>query len=153
MKTKPGQRILHRLQKTFPKVKKIIDAKSGILVEVNENDRKAGKKKNPAECALARACVREQKADGAIIGLNKSYIIKGQVATRYNTAVTVGREITSFDRHQDFAEGNNYRLSPISPSGRFTKERSNEVRTPPERGNSQYSNIHTTARVRLLKKD
>lgn len=153
MKTKNlGKIILKRLQKTFPKIKEVVDATEPILICVSKKDSKEGKRKDPFKCALAKACVREQKCDGAYIGLNKSFIINGTKATRYTTGTSVGREITSFDRHHDFAEGKNYRLSPIAPSSRITFKRSKKVREIPQKMNKQYSHFHRTANIRFLKK-
>jgi hypothetical protein len=113
---------LNIVRKQFPHVTKVVDAKDGIIVNVSKRDSSEGKKKSPENCALAKACIREQKADGAIINVGTSYIIKGNIATRYNTSIAVGREITSFDRHQDFAEGR-YVLSKISPSKKIGRQR------------------------------
>jgi hypothetical protein len=42
---------------------------------------------------------------------------------RYKTSVAVGREITSFDRHHEFATGNDYLLSNVPPSSRLGRPR------------------------------
>ena len=67
---------------------------------------------------MATAAKRQFKADAAIIGLSTSYIIKGGKATRFNTPVRIGREIVSFDRNKDFAEGS-YTLIPKAKSQRL----------------------------------
>lgn len=109
---------LDRIRQSFPKVEKVIDATDSIDITVLPEDSVKGRKKDPQACALARACMREKGADGAIIGIAYSYLIRGTVATRYSTSVAVAREITTFDRHQDFAPGDNYKLSKVSPSNR-----------------------------------
>lgn len=114
---------LNMVKKQFPQVKRVIDAKEGIRVTVTKRDSSEGRKKSPEHCALAKACVRELKADGAIINVSKSYIIKGETAMRYTTSEGVAREITSFDRHQDFAPGDDYLLSPVAPSNRLGVKR------------------------------
>ncbi len=105
------------LRRHFPKVTEVVDATRGVKVVVKESDNVVGRKNQPTECAMAKAMKREFDADGIIIGLSTSYIIRGEKATRYETPETVSREITSFDRHQDFAPGV-YGLAPVSPSRR-----------------------------------
>src|SRR6266550_1073246 len=112
---------LNVIKKTFPQVEKVIDATKSIKINVTSADSASGRKKDSANCALAKACVREKIADAAIIGIGFSYLIKGKIATRYKTSNSVSREITSFDRHQDFAEGNDYTLSKVGPSARLGK--------------------------------
>ena len=107
------------LQRDFPQVRKVKDARKSIKVSVTSRDSSSARKKDPKSCALARACVREKIADAAVIGIAYSYLIKGEIATRYKTSEGVAREITSFDRHQDFAEGKNYTLSRVGPSARL----------------------------------
>lgn len=94
------------------------DADKAIEISVSMKDCKDSKKLNPAECALARATRRELKADGAIIGMSTSYIIKGNTAVRFQTPDAVQREIVSFDRHGDFEPGE-YRLVPKSKGSRL----------------------------------
>jgi len=110
---------LATIQKTFPQVKKVIDARRSIRVSVTENDCSAARKKDPNSCALARACIREKLGDAAIIGISTCYLIKGDRAIRFKTSETIAREITSFDRHHDFAAGNDYTLSKIAPRARL----------------------------------
>lgn len=133
------------LRKHFPQVREVIDATKPVKVVVSAKDNTDGQKNQPTECAMAKAMRREFKADGVIIGLSVSYIIKGTQAIRYKTTDTVAREITSFDRHQDFAPGV-YGLSPISPANRTDHPRGKPSGTNPARM------VHkTTARVRTLK--
>lgn len=144
------QTILNRIKKHFPQVKDVVDAAKPVFIEVLPEDGRTGRKKDPEGCAFARACLRKHLADGCIIGIAYSYLIKGSVATRYMTPGTVGREITSFDRHQDFAEGQNYRLSAVTPSQRL------EVKRKRKRGekNGTGADIdsrrrHHTSRIRV----
>lgn len=120
------------------------------MVRVKEVDTKEGKKKDPAGCALARACVREHIADGAIIGIGYSWLVKGKVATRYKTSTSVGREIVSFDRHQDFATGVDYKLSRVAPSARLDRKVS-PSRGPHLTHKPDTDKIHKTANIRVLK--
>jgi hypothetical protein len=107
------------IKRDFPTVTKIVDAKETIEITVEPQDSVRGRRKDPAGCALVKACIRQKIADAAIIGIGYSYLIKGNTATRYKTSTAVGREITSFDRHNDFAAGRNYKLSRVSPKARL----------------------------------
>lgn len=129
MKKQKGLNALKRIRKLFPKVQTVEDADKSITITVTPEDSRTGRKKAPENCALARACVREKLADQAMIGIAYSYLIKGKVATRYKTSVAVGREITSFDRHQDFAAGKDYKLSKVS-AGHKLGVKSNDKRGP-----------------------
>lgn len=93
------------LQRQFPKLRRVFDAKKPINVVVTAKDNNGGKVGDAQNCAMARAVCRDFKADTAVIGLSYSYVIKGDTAVRYKTPVTVGREITSFDRSKKFAPG------------------------------------------------
>lgn len=136
------------LRKMFPKVEYAVDAHAPVYVTVGDKDCKDARKLNPSECALARAARRELHADGVIIGMSTSYIIKGNKAVRFDTPQSVAREIVSFDRHGDFATGD-YHLIPKSPSNQFGEK---------QRGNKGGANktatrkIHISARVRMLPK-
>lgn len=110
---------LSMVQKLFPSVTEVKDAEESVAITVTKKDNAMGRKKDSSHCALAEACKRQKIADAAIIGLTSSYLIKGNIATRYLTSVAVGREITSFDRHQDFAEGRGYLLGKVPKSIRI----------------------------------
>jgi hypothetical protein len=134
------------VKRLFPKVLHVTDAKSPIEILVNTKDCKDAQKLNPSECALARAAKRELHADGIIIGMSSSYVIRGNKAIRYHTPESVQREIVSFDRHNDFAPGK-YQLIPKSPANRFNvskrEPRSNEDKTVRRK-------VHHSARIRIL---
>ena len=140
---------LRRIQRIFPKVTEITDATAPLLVNVTEADCKGAVKSDPEHCAMAVAVRRQKVADGAIIGVAYSWLIRGTKAIRFRTSETVGREITSFDRHDDFAAGVNYRLGPISPAnrlgaGKVHKGSHNSHTTP------LTQKVHRTARIREL---
>ncbi len=103
---------LKQIADMFPRVTKFVDSRKPVEVIVTRADCKAGKKKDATSCAMAKAVKRQFNADGVIIRVGASYIIKGKTAVRFMTPASVGREITSFDRHNDFAEGV-YRLSAV----------------------------------------
>lgn len=144
---------LSRLRKTYPFLKSVRDAKKGINISIHEKDAKSGRKKDPENCALARACVRQHIADAAVIGIGTSYLIKGEVAIRYKTSQTVAREITSFDRHQDFAAGRDYKLSApcltstLEGAKHYNAQRKNR-KLNPKRDHEFKAKYHHTANIR-----
>lgn len=144
------KRLPRALREMFPEVKYAIDSDHVVEISVGQKDCKDAKKLNPAECALARAAKRELRADGVIIGLASSYVIKGKKAIRFATPESVKREIVSFDRHEDFAPGDYY-LTPKSPTAQFGSQK----RTPnPDMIGTRPSRrkMHHSARVRFLPK-
>lgn len=150
---KPKKITLPRaVKRLFPQVESAVDADKPVEVSVSAKDCKEGKKLNPAECALAQATRRELKADGVIIGISSSYVIKGKQAIRFDTPESVRREIVSFDRHQDFAPGDYY-LQPKSPTSRLGagKEYQRDYRKK-HGGKITRRKIHTSARIRILDK-
>jgi hypothetical protein len=106
------------LLKKFPQVKMIADALEPVQFTVTARDRRNAKAWDGFDCAAARGCVRDFKADGALILLSNSYLVFGEKAIRFMTPPTVAREVVTFDRHEDFATGT-YRLSAVTPSSRF----------------------------------
>jgi len=145
---------LSRVRKYFPDVKKVVDGEKSIIISVLPEDNESGRRKDPASCALARACCRQGIAEGAIINIGTSYLIRGDTAYRYRTSETVAREIVSFDRHKEFAPGKDYRLSAMSPSCKLgTNYRSPGVNPPREVVKSKTVVIpkHRTTNVRVSK--
>lgn len=142
---------LIRIRKHFPNVNHVKDATKSILVTVADKDSKTSTKKDPEHCALANACKRLKIADHAIIGIGYSWLIKGDVATRYKTSTAVGREITSFDRHQDFAAGQDYRLSRPAKSAQLGKKPGPSTSGPKTTTKDWPHRIHRTANIRTIK--
>lgn len=136
------------LLRKFPQIKEIIDSGQAVQVKVQARDCTDGKKGQPSECALARATRRDYQADGVVIGMSYSYIIRGKKAIRFTTPETVKREITSFDRHSDFAPGD-YHLAPVSPSQRLGEKRPKK----PHSGSRDDKRVvhHSTVRVRSVR--
>ena len=148
MKTK----VPRAIRRLFPKVTQAYDSADSIEVSVRKADCDDAKRLNPAECALARAAKREHHADGAVIGISSSYIVKGNKAIRFATPESVRREIVSFDRHQDFAPGE-YHLPPKSPSNRFgMSHASGKDKRKRHDAASKKKKIHHSVRIRVLEK-
>lgn len=139
------------VRRLFPNVKFAVDADRAIEVLVEAKDCKDAESLNPSECALARAAKRELHADGVIIGLGASYVIKGDKAVRYHTPASVQREIVSFDRSHDFAPGT-YHLPPKSPTVRFGVEKQRKDSRKNHGNGSKVAKrkVHRSARVRTL---
>lgn len=155
-KKPPGYGILTRLRKMFPLLEEVVDATEGVTVSVNRADSSGGRKKDPKSCALARACVRSKICDAAVIGIGNSYLIKDNIATRYKTSIGVGREITSFDRHQDFATGKDYLLSKIAPAMRLGERRKGRARGPHITNKTETAIVHRshrTSNIRVMARD
>lgn len=138
------------VRRLFPDVVKMVDATEGVEVTVTPRDCGRGAKPlDAAGCAMARAFERQHEADGAVIGLSRSYIVKGDTVVRFTTPQTVAREIVSFDRSHDFAPGN-YHLGPLSPANRGAHLRG--PRDPRRRRVAPVVHRHSTQRVRVLGK-
>lgn len=153
---KASKAILTRLRRYFPQINNVMDASESVEVEVIKEDVLKGAMKRPQSCALARACVRSKDVDGAIINIGNSYLIKGDTAVRFNTSEAVGREITSFDRHGDFAVGKSYVLGRIAPKQRLGRYKAGQkskggprlTTKPPE---NAIHKRHRTVRIRVSK--
>ncbi len=140
------------IKRDFPRVRKIVDATETLNITVIPQDAVTGRRKDPEGCALVKACVRQKIADAAIIGIGYSYLIKGDTATRYKTSEAVAREITSFDRHQDFAAGRNYKLSKVSKGSRLGCKPHPEQSGPHTTTREPIPMaVHHTANVRVMK--
>jgi len=148
-RTRQAIRLPRSVRRLYPQVTTAYDADKPVEIAVNRKDCKDAERLNPSECALAHAAKRELKADGVIIGMSSSYVIKGTTAYRFATPDSVQREIVSFDRHQDFAPGEYY-LTPKAPTNRFGTY---TPRPKPTSGPKTVKRIHhASARVRVLPK-
>jgi len=149
-KNRRAIRLPRSISKLYPQVEKAYDADKSIEVSVSKKDCTEAKRLDPSECALAQAAKRELHAEGVVIGMSTSYIIKGKTAYRYQTPQSVAREIVSFDRHQDFAPGDYY-LIPKAPTAKFGSDRNQRKnRTNPNK--KLKRKVHQSARVRVLDK-
>jgi hypothetical protein len=115
------------VRKAFPAVRTVSDARVPLEITVEPRDRRRGKLKSPADCAMAQACKRQEGADGALVRLSSAFIIDGTHATRYNVPESVRREIVSFDRHGDFQPGR-YRLAAVPPGERLGADKRQKPR-------------------------
>ncbi len=104
--------VVGRIRAFFPEVNRVADSTKSLKVTVTEKDCKSAKEKKEDDCAMAHALERELKCDGAIVRKNVAYIIKGDLAIKYQVPGSVSREIVSFDRNHDFRPGE-YQLSAV----------------------------------------
>jgi len=146
LKAKRGTYGLNRVRKYFPAVETVSDAKKGVSINVTEVDCSGAKKGDFTSCALAKACRRQFKADGAIVGISYSYLVTGSHATRFRTPPSVAREIITFDRHNDFDIGT-YQLCRVSPSARLGTRPDNPTGKHDAAIRIKYI-VHHTSRVR-----
>ena len=93
------------IQKNFPEVKKVVDSKKGLTIEVTGRDVSSSKRKKHSECAMAVACKRALNLDGVIISMSKAYLIKDGTATRFDVPASIRTEVVSFDRGSGFETG------------------------------------------------
>ena len=146
----PVQTSLTMVRRYFPNVTNVVDADKSVVVEVTKKDAAAARRKNPRACALALCLERTFKADGVIIGLTVSWVIKDKTATRFANAETISREVTSFDRFGPVGfDAGFYNLAPISPSNRLGAVQGGKKKT--ETGTGKPKKIrHYTQGVRVL---
>ena len=144
-----GVKLPRSVKRLFPQVATTRDAVRGVHVTVTQKDSDGGKRMKASECALAIAAKRAFEADGVIIGMSVSYLIKGDTAIRYKTPESVSREIVSFDRHHDFAPGN-YALAAIPASQRLGVQYERRHGKDHPSGRSNRIVHKETARVRVL---
>ena len=146
-----AQKSLKLIRQYFPKVAAVNDATRAAIIEVNGGDAASTAIGEPALCAFARACYRSFKADGVIIGLTTSYIIKDRIAFRYHNTETISREVVSFDRKAGFEIGR-YQLSPPCPAQRLGNYEGQKTRPKSKNGQDRRKFRHFTKGVRVLNK-
>ncbi len=142
-----GGNSLSMIKKYFPRAERVEDADKPVIVEVTTADVNAAEVKSHSTCALALACKRYFHADGVIIQLTTSWVVRGKVATRFRNAGTVSREITSFDRKAGFDVGF-YLLTPSAPSNKLGLERSYDPVRKSKGGKGKHAFRHYTRNVR-----
>jgi hypothetical protein len=133
------------VQKFFPQVKTVIDAKQGVVISVTEEDCEKGKSREPHACAMARAAMR--KHDGAVISITIAYLVDGTQAKRYFVPRSLSRELVAFDRAKYFSPGD-YELSAPGPGHKLGRRKVFK----PNLGKSKKRRMtrHITSGVRTL---
>lgn len=111
---------LKTVQKYFPNVRRVVDAKRPLNIEVLDEDLNTAEVQNHQTCAMAVACKRAFDLDGAIFGIDTAYLVHGKKATRYQLPESVSREIVSFDRKAPVGvDAGDYHLKPPCKSRRL----------------------------------
>lgn len=103
--------------------KPVIDAKRPIKLTVNKNDVDRADVKEPADCAVARACRRELHAKEVRVHLSRVYIRSNEGNwVRYMTPKAMRSEIIAFDRGGTFSPGE-FQLAAPPPNKTLGKRR------------------------------
>lgn len=143
-------RALTIIQKFCPQVKEVNDSTKSLIIEVTEKDSKTSKLKNHAECALAVACKRKEKADAVIISVRSAYLIKGNKAVRYRVPESTAREVVSFDRNGGFQPGT-YKLKKPCFTERLGGGYSGRTQNKSNRKSVRFSHHTSNIRTSLTK--
>ncbi len=117
-------------EKLFPQVKHLVDAEDPVTVEVKGGDIRGATIKDPANCAVARACKREYDLDGAVITVSTAYLIKGDTAYRYCVPRAVAMEAVVFDRGGAVKNGT-FELTPYSRKCTLEAKRARRLNPAP----------------------
>ncbi|SRR5260221_10479305 len=99
----------------------VVDGAKSFKLSISKDDIKNSKKNDPANCAAARACQRKFHKEARVF-LTRTYIKDKNKWIRFVTPVSVGREITAFDRGAAFEPGE-YQLNAVSPSQQLGQTR------------------------------
>lgn len=128
----------------------VVDAKEPIKLSVIKADIEKADTKEPANCAVARACRRELRAKEVRVHLSRVYVKtnKGNWM-RFKTPPAMRAEIIAFDRGGTFEEGN-FTLQVIEKTKRlgsgYTKKY--RKRRYAETGKRKRSSPHVLTNVR-----
>ena len=97
----------------------MIDANKAIVVDVTKADCNKADRKNPEQCALARAVEREYKGKGVVAAYffrSCAWLEYKDKLVRYHLPPSTQKEVVSFDRGAGFMPGR-YQLSGVAKSG------------------------------------
>jgi hypothetical protein len=95
----------------------VYDATAPLLIEIIPDDIHRHDRRDPAKCAMSRACKRELRVSEALTYLSRLYVKQGDHWLRYRLPDTVRMEVASFDRGGGFSRGV-YRIPALQPSSR-----------------------------------
>jgi hypothetical protein len=127
--------------------KPVFDAKKPLILTVNRNDVAKADAKEPADCAVARACRRELHAKEVRVHLGRVYVRLNEGNwTRYITPKAMRSEIIAFDRGGAFEPGE-FRLAAPEPSKALGKRRGGSK--PFKRSGKKRTAPHVVTNVRV----
>jgi hypothetical protein len=92
---------------------KIKDAKTPLDISVNKADLRGARKKDPANCAFAKACKRQEDVDEVFFFGTTAYTKKGKTLTRYLMPTSMQKEVVAFDRGGKFEPGEYNLKAPV----------------------------------------
>jgi len=123
------------------------DATKNLEIEIEKVDAVGSRKKDPHNCAAARAIKREYKCKDVAVFSSKTYVLENDHYVRYITPESITREIVAFDRGSEFEPGS-YKLRKPGPT-----EKLGSPRTPSnkKKGSGVRNRIHVTANIRNWK--
>ncbi len=122
------------------------DATKNLEIEIEKVDVVGSRKKDPMNCAAARALKREYKCPEAAVFSSRTYLKEKDHWVRYITPEAVTREIISFDRGSEFEPGS-YELKKPSKMEKLGSHVGAKT-GPKENKRKKY---HLTANVRNWK--
>lgn len=141
-------RALVVIQRYFPNVTRLKDARRPIEIEVLPQDCEGANKKSMTTCALAKACTRSMQVEGAMVSPARVYLVNGRVAERFDVPVSLTSEIKIFDRAGGFQPGV-YRLQAIPPYHRLGQRHGERAPGPGEdTGEVVKARRHYTSGIR-----
>ncbi len=130
----------------------ILNAKKAIMLNITENDVAKADRKEPADCAVARACRREMHAKEVRVHLGRVYVRMNEGNwTRYLTPKTMRSEIIAFDRGGTF-EPAEFMLAPPQPSKQTGKRQGTKPKVKHARNNpnrTKRAAPHVVTNVRM----
>jgi hypothetical protein len=127
--------------------KPVINAKRAITLNIIKNDIAKADPKEPADCAVARACRRELHAKEVRVHLGRVYLRSNESNwVRYLTPKAMRAEIIAFDRGGSFEPGE-FQLAPPPPS-KQTGKRQSKSNSRKARGSAKRKPYHIITNVR-----
>lgn len=91
------------------------NAKRSLRFDITPRDIKFARRKDPHNCAAARALKRQLGADDVSVHASRVIVEKAGKITKYKTPLSLRVETVALDRGGKFAPGP-YELQPIPPS-------------------------------------
>lgn len=122
----------------------VYDAKKPLHIHVSRRDAMTGRKE-PDNCAAAKAIMHEPGVLEARVFLSRMYVKKRSAAggkpywLRHMTPLSIRGEMIAFDRGADFTPGD-YTFPPLPPSGRLGADhhKSSDTRKRHDRGKPRH---------------
>lgn len=128
--------------------KPVFDAKRPITLNITPNDIAKADRKEPADCAVARACRRDLHAKEVRVHLGRVYVRMNEGNwQRFMTPKSLRSEIIAFDRGGTFEPGT-FVLPAPQPSKRASGKRQGSAPKKPSRRNGKNRVRHVVTDVR-----